>query len=55
MKIKVNLKCVGADQQVQENCNETIARKLLDKWFEWDEYIEIELDTEDLSARVVEQ
>lgn len=54
MKIYITAKMPGLDDQVKEQVNEVIAEKLINKFFEYGEYVQIELDTEDLSARVIE-
>lgn len=55
MKIRVTFKCPDYWAQNEEGEQVVVPEDLKSKFFEYDEYVEIELDTVKKTARVVEQ
>lgn len=59
IKIQITVKDSNIGEQIKKYCgeqkvNKKVAEKLINKFFKYEEYVEIELDTETLSATILE-
>lgn len=55
MKIKFSIKDPNIDDRLREIEDEDVRDELIRKFFRYSEYVDIEIDTDTMTARVVEQ